>query len=181
MVGCDANRTFKSAPTAARALSVDRSTAATRSSSRNGSEHDENECDEHVSAAAGARPHSWLVRSHDRALARRRGGAQLPPDDSELARLPSDVIELSLSYLPLRFLSNTVKTTSRRYRELALPLLVARMIWLERELSHDVFTLASAREFRERRPFYEQLEQICRTLGCTTYIERPDPLLLVPS
>ena len=159
--------------------------SATRSSSnRNGGEHDENEILERPNAsdtAAGARPNSWMVRSHDRALARRHGRAQLPPDTSELARLPLDVIELSLSFLEMRFLSNTVTNVNARYRELALPILIARMIWLERELSHDVFAVAGAYEFQERRPYFEQLDQICKTLGCTTYIERPDSLLLVPS
>lgn len=121
-----------------------------------------------------------MTYSNDRVLARQHSlpADRLPPDESELARLPLDVIELSLSYLPLKFLSSSVKSVSARYRTLTLPLLTDRLMWLEKELSHDVFVLASEYEFQRRRPFYEQLEQLCKTLGCTTYIERPDILLV---
>ena len=62
------------------------------------------------------------------------------------------ILELSLSYLPLPFLSNSVKNINPRYKELALPLLSRRMSWLERELAHDMFVNFTDYEFVERRP-----------------------------
>ena len=101
------------------------------------------------------------------------------PDLSVLGLLPIELIERFLSFLPLPFLSNSVKNVNPRYRELALPLLVKRMIWLERELSHDVFELVTEFQYAQRRHFYVELEQICKTLDCATYIKRPPVALLL--
>ena len=101
------------------------------------------------------------------------------PDLSVLGLLPIELIERFLSFLPLPFLSNSVKNVNPRYRELALPLLVKRMIWLERELSHDVFELVTEFQYAQRRHFYVELEHICKTLDCATYIKRPPVALLL--
>ena len=100
------------------------------------------------------------------------------PDLSKLGRLPLELIERSLAYLPLRFLSNSVKNVNARYRELALPLLVRRVLWLERELSHDEFEAVAGDVFARRRPYFVELEQLCKTLKCATYIQPPPAELL---
>ena len=59
-----------------------------------------------------------------RAARRRDETDAATPDLSKLGRLPLELIERSLAYLPLPHLSNSVKAVNPRYRELALPLLV---------------------------------------------------------
>ena len=115
-----------------------------------------------------------------RAARRRDETDAATPDLSKLGLLPLELIERSLAYLPLRFLSNSVKNVNPRYRELALPLLVRRVLWLERELSHDEFEAVAGDAFARRRPYFVELEQLCKTLQCATYI-RPPPAELLES
>ena len=114
-----------------------------------------------------------------RRTARRRDETDAAtPDLSKLGRLPLELIERSLAYLPLPHLSNSVKAVNPRYRELALPLLVRRVLWLERELSHDEFEAVAGDAFARRRPYFVELEQLCKTLKCATYIQPPPAALL---
>ena len=83
-----------------------------------------------------------------------------------------------MAYLPLPHLSNSVKAVNARYRELAIPLLVRRVLWLERELSHDEFEAVAGDAFARRRPYFVELEQLCKTLKCATYIQPPPAELL---
>ena len=115
-----------------------------------------------------------------RAARRRDETDAATPDLSKLGRLPLELIERSLAYLPLRFLSNNVTHVNPRYRELAIPLLVRRVLWLERELSHDEFEAVAGDAFARRRPYFVELEQLCKTLQCATYI-RPPPAELLES
>ena len=98
-------------------------------------------------------------------------------DTSTLARLPLDVISNALSYLPSRQLTNVVKNVNARYKELAMPLLTKRLFWLERELAHDMWELASSTITLGRRHYYQELARLCRTLNCRTYIEDPKTVL----
>ena len=113
-----------------------------------------------------------------RAARRRDDTDAATPDLSKLGLLPLELIERSLAYLPLRFLSNNVTHVNPRYRELAIPLLVRRVLWLERELSHDEFEAVAGDAFARRRPYFLELEQLCKTLKCATYIQPPPAELL---
>ena len=113
-----------------------------------------------------------------RAARRRDETDAATPDLSKLGLLPLELIERSLAYLPLPHLSNSVKAVNARYRELALPLLVRRVLWLERELSHDEFEAVAGDAFARRRPYFLELEQLCKTLKCATYIQPPPAELL---
>lgn len=115
-----------------------------------------------------------------RAARRRDETDAATPDLSKLGLLPLELIERSLAYLPLPHLSNSVKAVNARYRELAIPLLVRRVLWLERELSHDEFEAVAGDAFARRRPYFVELEQLCKTLQCATYI-RPPPAELLES
>ena len=115
-----------------------------------------------------------------RAARRRDETDAATPDLSKLGRLPLELIERSLAYLPLPHLSNSVKAVNPRYRELTIPLLVRRVLWLERELSHDEFEAVAGDAFARRRPYFVELEQLCKTLQCATYI-RPPPAELLES
>ena len=127
------------------------------------------------SSATAAATTYFLPR---RAARRRDETDAASPDLSKLGRLPLELIERSLAYLPLPHLSNSVKAVNPRYRELAIPLLVRRVLWLERELSHDEFEVVAGDAFARRRPYFIELEQLCKTLGCATYIKPPPAELL---
>mmetsp|Transcript_7659 Transcript_7659/g.24102 ORF Transcript_7659/g.24102 Transcript_7659/m.24102 type:complete len:120 (-) Transcript_7659:128-487(-) len=91
------------------------------------------------------------------------------PDDSALAVLPLDVISRVLVYLPSKLLADSIKTVSARYRELAVPVLTSRLLWLERELAHDIY--APPQDLVTQQPFYRELERLCAVLRCRTYID----------
>ena len=132
-------------------------------------------------AAATASATAAVAYFLPRRAARRRDETDAAtPDLSKLGRLPLELIERSLAYLPLPHLSNSVKAVNPRYRELAIPLLVRRVLWLERELSHDEFEAVAGDAFARRRPYFVELEQLCKTLQCATYI-RPPPAELLES
>ena len=129
------------------------------------------------SSATAAATTYFLPR---RAARRRDETDAASPDLSKLGQLPLELIERSLAYLPLPHLSNSVKAVNPRYRELVIPLLIRRVLWLERELSHDEFEAVAGDAFARRRPYFVELEQLCKTLQCATYI-RPPPAELLES
>ena len=73
---------------------------------------------------------------------------------------------------PLRLLADSIKTVSARYRELAVPVLTSRLLWLERELAHDIY--APPQDLVTQQPFYRELERLCAVLRCRTRVRRAE-------